>query len=175
MQPVGPVDGRGRLAVVGAAAAGALMGGLVGWFGLGLFDVPLTPSRSAVPVVTALVVAAVFVWLLLRTWRGRGGYRRARELDGWLRRRRVPSDVPAGQWQPAVERIAARSGQAWGKSLIAAAWVGFTIPTLIGGDGNPATLPLTLLWIASLAYHLGWVVPRARAARRILTRGVPTD
>jgi hypothetical protein len=173
MRAVGPVDGRGRLAVVGSAAAGAVTGGLAGWLGLGLFDLPLATEYAAVPVAGGLVAAAVFVWLLLLTWRRRGGYRHAAEVDAWLRARRVPPDVPSATWRPAVEAIAGRRTQAWSQVVLGGFWI-LWAAVRFHDDGPAVAVPMGLIWACSIAYHLGWVLPRVRAGRMILARGVST-
>jgi len=170
---VGLIDEAGRLRLLGAGVTGAAFAAVLAVLLVTSWTGATTAVLVAVGVPAAAVGAAVAVVLQLRSWRAEGGYRRAVEVRDWIVAGQVPAGVPADRWIPAVQAQADREGGGWGKIVLCTLWAAMTW-SMRDQHGPLVTTMLVLFWLLLGLWSAVWVVPRARAARALLRRGVST-
>ncbi|KQO61203.1 hypothetical protein ASF23_11950 [Curtobacterium sp. Leaf261] len=171
---MGPIDERGRLALVGSGLLGAAFGFLM--VVLLVTDSAGSPSLiTGIGVPAALVCAAVGVAIRLSTWRTDGGYPVVATVRQWLADRHVPDDVPAADWVPKLEREADRRSAAMSRIVLSAVMLGLQALRL-PFDGRPGHVVYFVLvlgfWGGSAVWQLLVVLPRAKAAATMLAQGV---
>lgn len=173
VQGIGIIDESGRLRLLGAGAAGAAFGVVLVVLLVSSFTPATTGTVVAVGIPGGVVGATAGVLLTLRSWRLDGGYDRVVTVQRWIDERRVPAGVPAEVWVPLLQAQADREGAGWTKVVLGVFWVAMTL-SVRGQHGVVVTGMLVALW-AGMGLWGGLVaVPRARAARAVLRRGVTT-
>ncbi|WP_420367473.1 hypothetical protein [Curtobacterium sp. L1-20] len=173
MNGVGVIDEAGRLRLLGTGAAGAAFGVVLVVLVASSWT-PATPTvLVGVGIPSAAVGAAIAVVLQLRSWRAEGGYAESIVVRDWIVDGRVPPDVPAERWIPLVQAQAEREGAGWGKIVLSTLWIAMTW-SIRDQHGTLVTTMLVLLWTGLGLWSACWVIPRARAARALLRRGVST-
>jgi hypothetical protein len=167
------LDEAGRLRLLGSGATGAA-------FAVVLVVLVASSWTTATPTLlvsagipAAAVGAAIAVVLQLRSWRAEGGYDRSVVVREWVLEGRVPSDVPAEVWIPLVQAQAEREVAGWGKIVLSTIWIAMTW-SMRDQHGALITTMLILLWTGLGLWSALWVIPRARAAKRLMRRGVAT-
>jgi len=171
---VGVVDEGGRLRLLGAASAGAAFGVVLAVLVASSWSATTTGMLVGVGVPAGLVGAAVGTWTQLRSWRAAGGYERSVAVQRWVADGRVPQDVGADEWVPALQAQADREGAGWGKVVLCVLWTAMTL-SMVDQHGPLLTALLAGLWLGMGAWSVLWVIPRARAARALLRQGVATQ
>ncbi len=167
------LDEAGRLRLLGAAVAGAAFGVVLGVLVASSWTEATTGLLVGVGVPAGLVGAAAGVWSQLRTWRIGGGYDRSVVVQDWITDGRVPDGVPAEVWVPLLQAQADREAAGWSKIVLCVLWTAMTWSAL-DQHGLLLTVLLVGLWVGIGAWSAFWVIPRARAARAVLRRGVTT-
>lgn len=174
MRGVGPIDERGRLALVGSGLLGAAFGFLM--VVLFVTDASGPPSLlSSIGVPAALVCAGAGVAIRLSAWRRDGGYPVVATVRRWLADRHVPGDVPAADWVPKLEREAERRSAAMSGIVLSAVLVGLQALRLPFDGRSGHVLPVVLVlgvWGGSIVWQLIVVLPRAKVAASMLAQGV---
>ena len=173
MTGVGVLDEAARLRLLGSGAAGAAFAVVLAVLVSSSWAATTTGTVVAAGIPAGAVGAAVAVVLQLRSWRAEGGYRRSVEVRDWIVDGQVPPDVPAEQWIPLMQAQADREGAGWGKIVLCTLWIGMTW-SMRDEHGAVITTMLIGLWTALGLWSAAWVIPRARAARALLRRGVAT-
>lgn len=168
---VGVLDEAGRLRLLGAAVTGAAFAVVLAMLVLSSWTEATTRALVTVGIPAAAAGAAVAVVLQRRSWRGEGGYERSIAVREWIADGKVPAGVPADQWIPLVQAQADREGAGWGKVVLGVLWIAMTW-SMHEEHGALITTMLILLWSAMALWAAVWVIPRARAARALLRRGV---
>lgn len=168
------MDEAGRLRLLGSAGAGAAFGVVLAVLVASSFAATTTGLLVGVGIPAGLVGGAVGVWTQLRSWRAAGGYERSVAVQRWVDEGRVPSDVPAEEWVPALQAQADREGAGWGKVVLCVLWTAMTL-SMADQHGTVLTALLVSLWVGIGLWSVLWVIPRARAARALLRRGVATE
>ncbi|MBF4615694.1 hypothetical protein [Curtobacterium sp. VKM Ac-1376] len=171
MNGVGVLDEAGRLRLLGAAVTGAAFAVVLAMLVLSSWTEATTRALVTVGIPAAAAGAAVAVVLQRRSWRGEGGYERSIAVREWIADGKVPAGVPADQWIPLVQAQADREGAGWGKVVLGVLWIAMTW-SMHEEHGALITTMLILLWSAMALWAAVWVIPRARAARALLRRGV---
>ncbi|MFZ7088929.1 hypothetical protein [Curtobacterium sp. RRHDQ10] len=174
MRGVGPIDERGRLALVGSGLLGAGLGfSVVLVF---LVDAGGDPSvLTSIGLAAALAGAAVGVVVRLWGWQTDGGYSTVAAVTRWLGDRHVPGDVPAAEWVPKLELEAQRRESAIARAIGSAFIIGLQLFRLPLGHGTGHVVSLVLIiaiWGGSGVWQLLVVLPRARTAASMLANGV---
>jgi hypothetical protein len=82
--------------------------------------------------------------------------------------------VTADEWIPALQAQADREGAGWGKIVLCVLWTAMTL-SMADQHGPLLTGMLVALWVGIGGWSALWVVPRARAARALLRRGVASE
>lgn len=173
MDGIGILDEAGRLRLLGAGVAGAAFGAVLVVLVASSFTPATTGMLVVVGVPGAIAGAVVGVVTTLRAWRLGGGYERVVSVERWVADGRVPADVPAEVWVPLLQARADREGAGWTKVVLATFWIAIAW-SMREQHGTVVTWVLIALW-TGLGLWGGLVsVPRARAARAVLRRGVTT-
>ncbi len=170
---VGVLDEAGRLRLLGTAVAGAAFGAVLVVLLASSWAEPTTGLLVAVGVPAGLLGAALGVWTQLRSWRSGGGYEQSVRAQRWVADGAVPPDVTADVWIPLLQAQADREGAGWSKIVLCVLWTAMTWSAL-DQHGLLLTLLLSGLWVGMGVWSACWVIPRARAARAVLRRGVTT-
>lgn len=173
MNGVGVLDEGGRLRLLGAGATGAAFAVVLVTLIVSSWATPTTTLVLSVGIPSAVVGVVVAVVLQLRSWRAEGGYERSVEVREWVLEGQVPVHVPADVWIPLVQAQAEREGAGWGKIVLSTLWTGMTW-SMRDQHGPVITTMLILLWVGLGLWSALWVIPRARAAKRLVRRGVST-
>ncbi len=168
---VGVLDEAGRLRLLGAGVTGAAFAVVLVMLVLSSWSEATTTVLVSVGIPTAVAGAAIAVVLQRRAWRAEGGYERSIVVREWIADGQVPEAVPAEQWIPLVQAQADREGAGWGKVVLGVLWIAMTW-SMRDQHGTLITTMLILLWSAMALWAAVWVIPRARAARALLRRGV---
>lgn len=168
------VDESGRLRLLGSAGAGAAFGVVLAVLVASSWLTTTTALLVGVGVPAGVLGAAVGVWTQLRSWRAAGGYERSIAVARWVSEQRVPPGVTADEWVPALQAQADREGAGWGKIVLCVLWTAMTL-SMADQHGPLLTALLVALWLGIGAWSALWVIPRARAARALLRRGVATQ
>ena len=168
------VDEGGRLRLLGSAGAGAAFAVVLVVLVASSWTTATTGLLVGLGVPAGLVGAAVGVWTQLRSWRAAGGYERSIAVQRWVADGHVPAAVPAEEWVPALQAQADREGAGWGKVVLCVLWTAMTL-SMADQHGSVLTALLVALWLGIGLWAVLWVIPRARAARALLRRGVSTD
>ncbi|ROP58584.1 hypothetical protein [Curtobacterium sp. PhB115] len=173
MNGVGVLDEAGRLRLLGSGVTGAAFAVVLVMLVLSSWTEATTTVLVSVGIPSAAVGAAIAVVLQRRAWRSEGGYGRSVVVREWIADGHVPNHVPAEQWIPLVQAQAQREEAGWGKLVMSTLWIAMTWSMR---DQHPAliTTMLILLWVGLGLWSAAWVIPRARAARALLRRGVST-
>jgi hypothetical protein len=171
---VGVVDESGRLRLLGSAVAGAAFGVVLAVLVASSWLTTTTALLVGVGVPAGIAGAAIGVRTQLRAWRAAGGYERSAAVQRWVAEQRVPPGVTADEWVPALQAQADREGAGWGKIVLCVLWTAMTL-SMADQHGPLLTGLLVALWVGIGAWSALWVVPRARAARALLRRGVATE
>lgn len=173
MRGVGLIDEAGRMRLVGSGVAGAAFAVVL----VMLLVSPWAGATTGVLVAVAIPVgaagAAIGAFLTVRSWRLGGGYERVVAVQRWVAEGEVPAGVPASVWIPLVQAEADKQVAGWGKIVLAVCWGAMTWSMR---DQQPPVLTAILLalWAGLATWSAVWVIPRARAARDVLRRGVAT-
>ncbi|MBO9040428.1 hypothetical protein [Curtobacterium flaccumfaciens] len=170
---VGVLDEAGRLRLLGAGVTGAAFAVVLVILVLSSWTEATTTVLVSVGIPTAAAGAAIAVVLQRRAWRAEGGYERSIVVREWIAEGQAPAGVPADQWIPLVQAQADREGAGWGKVVLGVLWIAMTW-SMRDQHGTLITTMLILLWSAMALWAAVWVIPRARAARALLRRGVST-
>lgn len=171
---IGTLDESGRLRLLGSAVVGAAFAVVLVMLVLSSWHEATTAVLLGIAVPSGLVGAAIGIGLTLREWRSGGGYQQSVVAERWVADQRVPESVPAEVWVPRVQAQADREVTGWGKVVLGVFWAAMTWTSR--EQQGPVVAALLLgLWIALAAWGGFWVVPRARAARRLLRQGVSTE
>ncbi|GAA3335190.1 hypothetical protein GCM10017712_28300 [Curtobacterium citreum] len=170
---VGVVDEAGRLRLLGAAVAGAAFGGVLAVLLASSWTAATTGLLVGVGVPAGAVGAGIGVWSQLRNWRTSGGYEQSVRAQRWVADGAVPPGVPAETWVPLLQAQADREGAGWSKIVLCVLWSIMTW-SAEPQHGPVLTVLLVGLWVGIGAWSALWVIPRARAARAVLRRGVTT-
>lgn len=173
MNGVGALDEAGRLRLLGAGATGAAFSVVLVTLVASSWTAATPSLLLAVGIPAGAVGVCVAVVLQLRSWRAEGGYERSAVVRGWVLDGQVPPDVPASEWIPLVQAQAEREAAGWGKIVLSTLWTGMTW-SMRDQHGPVITTMLVLLWVGIGLWSALWVIPRARAAKRLLRRGVST-
>lgn len=168
------LDESGRLRLLGSAVVGAVFAVVLVTLVLSSWTGATTGVLLGVAAPGGIVGAAIGVWLTIREWRLGGGYQQSVVAERWVADQRVPVSVPAEVWVPRVQAQADREGSGWGKVILGLLWFAMTWSSR-EQQGPVVTTMLLALWLALAAWGGFWVVPRARAARRLLRQGVSTE
>ncbi|MFK4483083.1 hypothetical protein ABH929_001835 [Curtobacterium sp. AB7] len=169
----GVLDESGRLRLLGSGVTGAAFAVVLVMLVLSSFTEATTTVLVSVGIPSAAAGAAIAVYLQLRAWRAEGGYERSIAVREWIADGQVPYGVPAELWIPLVQAQADREGAGWGKVVLGTLWIAMTWSMRDQHDALITTM-LILLWAGMVLWAAVWVIPRARAARALLRRGVST-
>ena len=173
MNGVGPLDEAGRLRLLGAGATGAAFAVVLATLVISSWTGSSTAVVVSIAIPAALAGIAIAVVLQFREWRAEGGYARSVVVRNWIVDGQVPAGVPATEWIPLVQAQADREGAGWGKVVLGVLWIAMTW-SMRDQHGTLITTMLIVLWSAMALWAAVWVIPRARAARALLRRGVST-
>lgn len=169
----GVLDESGRLRLLGSGMTGAAFAVVLVMLVLSSFTEATTTVLVSVGIPSAVAGAAIAVSLQLGAWRAEGGYERSIAVREWIADGQVPYGVPAELWIPLVQAQADREGAGWGKVVLGTLWIAMTWSMRDQHDALITTM-LILLWAGMVLWAAVWVIPRARAARALLRRGVST-
>lgn len=170
---VGVLDEAGRLRLLGAGATGAAFAVVLVVLVASSWAEPTPALLVGLGVPAAAVGIAIAVVLQRRSWRAEGGYERSVVVRNWVLDGEVPPTVPAAEWIPLVQAQADREVAGWGKIVLSTIWILMTW-SMRDQHGPVITTMLILLWIGLGLWSALWVIPRARAAKRLLGRGGAT-
>lgn len=170
---VGVLDEAGRLRLLGAGVTGAAFAVVLVMLVLSSWTEATTAVLVSVGIPTAVLGATIAVVLQRRAWRAEGGYEQSITVRDWIADGQVPAHVPAAHWIPLVQAQADREGAGWGKVVLGVLWIAMTWSMRDQHDAL-ITAMLILLWSGMVLWAALWVIPRARAARALLRRGVST-
>ncbi len=170
---VGVLDEAGRLRLLGAGATGAAFAVVLVVLVASSWTEPTPALLVGLGIPSAAVGTTIAVVLQRRSWRAEGGYERSVVVRNWVLDGEVPSTVPAAEWIPLVQAQAEREVAGWGKIVLSTIWILMTW-SMRDQHGPVITTMLILLWIGLGTWSALWVIPRARAAKRLLRRGVAT-